>query len=166
MGVVRLVLALGVVLAHNSAVLGNHPLGERTAVGCFFVISASTWRSSWTEIRPGYLRRLADAHGHQAGRLAPVYLAVLAATAAGIAQEVAIGGSSDVLGSFSQLEPFAAVALTLSAAALAASVALALVVDRPVEKWRQRRLTVVLERDQSKASRAVHARVPEVQRQA
>lgn len=81
MGIVRLLLALSVVLAHSTAIMGTTLFGGRTAVECFFVISgfymAMVLGGKYSRANGGTWKTFMAS---RAGRLLPVYLLILVAS--------------------------------------------------------------------------------------
>lgn len=111
MGIMRVVLAISVVLAHSTPIAGITLLGGRTAVECFFVISgfymmlviSGKYARLGSRIWPVFITsRLA--------RLYPVYaLIAIATVAAGL-----LSGPSALLDRFSELSPIGALQVGLA----------------------------------------------------
>lgn len=104
MGIVRLVLALSVVLAHSSAIFGTTLFGGRTAVECFFVISgfymAMVLSRKYSRSNGGTWKTFMAS---RVARLLPVYVVVLVASAGATFVAAVRGRGVDFLDTFGAL---------------------------------------------------------------
>lgn len=102
MGIVRVLLAISVVLAHSTAILGTTLFGGRTAVECFFVISGFYMAMVWS----GRYSKGGNWWTFMASRLArllPVYLIILIASASTSFLAVALGSTTGFTETFDAL---------------------------------------------------------------
>lgn len=115
MGIVRLVLALSVVLAHSSSIMGTTLFGGRTAVECFFVISgfymAMVLSGKYSRANGGTWKTFMAS---RAARLLPVYLLVLFASAGAAAIATMRGQVTDFATAYAALSVPGQFAVVLS----------------------------------------------------
>lgn len=115
MGIVRLLLAVSVVLAHSSAIMGTTLFGGRTAVECFFVVSgfymAMVLSGKYSKANGGSWKTFMAS---RAGRLLPVYFLVLVASAGAAAFASIRGQETDFAEGFGVLSIPGQVVIVLS----------------------------------------------------
>lgn len=104
MGLIRLLLALSVVLAHSTAILGTELVGGSAAVECFFVISgfymAMVLEKKYFTLDRGVWKTFMAS---RLARLYPVYLAVLLAAVTATVFSVWRGKESGLVQDYSEL---------------------------------------------------------------
>jgi peptidoglycan/LPS O-acetylase OafA/YrhL len=115
MGLVRLLLAISVVLAHSSALFGTSLVGGQAAVECFFVISgfymAMVLERKYFKLSSGVWRTFMAS---RMGRLLPVYLIVLLAAAVATVLAPMMGKQSNFGEGFSELSVLGIVVVVFS----------------------------------------------------